>query len=79
MNFLINQVSEDLKKSKAFWLACALVEAGAGQDNGRCMPPNRVPPPPPPTPPNIYHPPTKFHCRLINNNFHVIAYFLMNS
>ena len=31
--------SEGLKNSKTFWLASALVEAGAGQDSGSCMPP----------------------------------------
>ena len=37
--FLINQVSESLKNSKTFWLASALVEAGAGKGSGSCMSP----------------------------------------
>ena len=39
--FLINYVPEGPKKSKVFWLASVLVEAGAGQDTGICMPPKR--------------------------------------
>ena len=36
--FLLNWVLEGLKKSNNFWLACALVEAEAGQGTGNCMP-----------------------------------------
>ena len=34
----INRISQDPKKSKVFW-ANALVEAGAGQHTGSCIPP----------------------------------------
>ena len=32
------RVSEGLNKSKTYWLASILVEAGVGQDTGSCMP-----------------------------------------
>ena len=35
--FPINQVFEGSKKFKTFWLASALVEAGAGKDTGSCQ------------------------------------------